>query len=46
MAKKAGGSIRYREMGKLSEALEDQKVFINRELDERYPMTPLSLPWR
>ena len=38
MAKKAGGSIRYREMGKLSEALEDQKVFINRELDERYPM--------
>ena len=38
MAKKAGGSIRYREMGKLSEALENQKVFINRELDENYPM--------
>lgn len=38
MAKKAGGSIRYREMGKLSEALVNQKVFINRELDENYPM--------
>lgn len=38
LAKKAGGSIRYREMGKLSEALENQKVFINRELDAGYPM--------
>lgn len=38
LAKRGGGSIRYREMGKLSEALENHKVFINRELDGQYPM--------
>ncbi len=38
LAKQGGGSIRYRELGKLSEALENHKVFINRELDEQYPM--------
>lgn len=37
-AKKGGNSICYREYGALSEALKDHRVYINRELDERYPM--------
>ena len=38
MARRGGNSIRYRELGKLSEVLGDHKVYINRELDEQYPM--------
>lgn len=38
MARKGGNSIRYRELGKLSEVLEDHKVYINRQLDEHFPM--------
>lgn len=37
-ARKLGNSIRYPDMGVLYEALEARKVFINRKLDEKYPL--------
>lgn len=33
-----GNSIRYAEMGELSETLKEGKVYINRQMDERYPL--------
>lgn len=33
-----GNSIRYAEMGELSETLKAGKVYINRQMDERYPL--------
>ncbi len=37
-ARVLGNSIRYREFGPLYEALENHKVFINRQLDEKLPL--------
>ncbi len=37
-ARELGNSIRYPEMGEMYEALMENKVFINRKLDERYPL--------
>jgi dTDP-4-dehydrorhamnose reductase len=37
-ARQMGVSIRYTEMGRLSEAILSKKVFINRELEEGYPL--------
>lgn len=37
-ARELGNSIRYREMGEMYEDLEAQKVYINRRLDEHYPL--------
>lgn len=37
-ARKLGNSIRYPDMGVLYEALKARKVFINRKLDDRYPL--------
>lgn len=37
-ARQGGNSIRYREWGELSEALENHKVYINRRMEEKYPM--------
>lgn len=37
-AKILGKSIRYRELGEVYETLASKKVFINRTLDDRYPM--------
>lgn len=37
-ARKGGNSIRYKEYGKMSEALQNHKVYINRELNQNYPM--------
>lgn len=37
-AKCLGNSIKYREMGELYEALSEGKVYINRKMDERYPL--------
>ena len=37
-ARKGGNSIQYWELGSLSEALQNHKVYINRELRENYPM--------
>ena len=37
-ARKGGNSVRYREYGELSEALENGKIYINRKLNENYPM--------
>lgn len=36
-ARKMGHSIRYREMGELSEEILEKKVFINRQIDDQYP---------
>jgi len=36
--KSLGNSIRYREMGEMYETLAAGKVFINRTMDERYPL--------
>ncbi len=33
-----GNSIKYSEMGEMTETLKDRKVFINRKLDDRYPL--------
>ena len=33
-----GNSIRYAEMGELSETIKEGKVYINRQMDERYPL--------
>ena len=38
MARKLGNSVKYVEMAELEEALTHRRVFINRRLDERYPM--------
>lgn len=37
-AREMGNSIRYTEMGELYEELSKHKVFINRKMDERYPL--------
>lgn len=37
-AKMLGNSIRYTELGELYETLAARKVYINRKLDERYPL--------
>ena len=37
-AKLLGNSIRYTEMGELYETLAEGKVYINRQMDERYPL--------
>ena len=37
-AKKMGNSIRYTELGELYETIAERKVFINRKLDEQYPL--------
>lgn len=37
-ARQLGNSIRYPEMGELYETLTARKVYINRKLDERYPL--------
>jgi len=37
-ARMLGQSIQYTKMGKMSEALADRKVFINREMDPEYPL--------
>ncbi len=37
-ARMLGSSIRYTEMGELYETLKERKVFINRRMDERYPL--------
>ncbi len=37
-AKSLGNSIRYPEMGELYQTVSAGKVFINREMDERYPL--------
>ena len=37
-ARSGGNSIRYMEFGEMSEALKNKRPFINRSLDERYPM--------
>ncbi len=37
-AQMLGNSIKYSEMGELTETLKDRKVFINRKLDDRYPL--------
>ncbi|MCC8137177.1 MAG: NAD(P)-dependent oxidoreductase [Clostridiales bacterium] len=37
-ARKMGKSIQYLEMDDLSEALKERRVYINKKLDERYPM--------
>lgn len=38
VARKLGNSIRYPEMGELYESLKERKVYINRKMDERYPL--------
>lgn len=37
-AKELGNSIRYSEMGEFYETIKSGKVFINRKMDERYPL--------
>lgn len=37
-AKVLGNSIRYRELSEIYESLTERKVYINRKLDEQYPM--------
>lgn len=37
-ARKGGNSLRYQDWEGLWEALKDHKVYINRQMDERYPM--------
>ena len=37
-AKSLGNSIRFREMGEVYETLLERKVYINRKMDERYPL--------
>lgn len=37
-AKLLGNSIRYTELGELYETLSNRKVYINRKLDDRYPL--------
>ncbi|MBO4981520.1 MAG: NAD(P)-dependent oxidoreductase [Lachnospiraceae bacterium] len=37
-ARMLGNSIKYTEMGEMYETLLEQKVFINRKMDERYPL--------
>lgn len=37
-ARTFGNSIRYTEMGALSQAIQEQKVFINKTLDAQYPL--------
>ena len=37
-AKSLGKSLRYREMGEVYDTLAGRKVYINRSLDEKYPM--------
>lgn len=37
-ARMLGNSIRFTEMGELYESLADHKVFINRKMDDRYPL--------
>lgn len=38
VARKLGNSIRYPEMGELYKSLKERKVYINRQMDERYPL--------
>ena len=38
VARQLGNSIRYPDMGELYEALCQRKVYVNRQLDERYPL--------
>nr|MBP3597942.1 NAD(P)-dependent oxidoreductase [Eubacterium sp.] len=38
VARKLGNSIRYPEMGEMYQCLLEQKVYINRQLDEKYPL--------
>lgn len=37
-AKSLGNSIRYRELGEVYDTLQERKVYINRKMDERYPL--------
>lgn len=37
-ARMLGNSIKYTEMGEMYETLTERKVFINRKMDERYPL--------
>ena len=37
-AKSMGNSIRYRELGEVFDTLQERKVYINRKMDERYPL--------
>jgi len=37
-ARELGNSIRYQEFGDMYESLENHRVFINKKLDERYPI--------
>ena len=37
-ARAMGNSIQYTQMGEMYEALSEHKVFINRKMDERYPL--------
>jgi len=37
-ARQLGSSIRYTEMGSLSQAIQDQRVYINKTLDAQYPL--------
>lgn len=42
-SKVMGKSIRYRELGEVYDTLSERKVYINRELDEKYPMMASSI---
>lgn len=37
-AQMLGNSIKYSDMGEMTQTLNDKKVFINRKLDDRYPL--------
>lgn len=37
-AKSMGNSIKYRELGEVYDTLRERKVYINRKMDERYPL--------
>ena len=37
-ARSLGNSIRYKEMTEIYDALTEQKVYINKNMDERYPL--------
>lgn len=37
-ARMLGNSLRYREMGEMYRTLREQRVYINRKMDERYPL--------
>ena len=42
-ARSGGNSIRYMECGEMSEALKNRRPYINRSLDEHYPMMAIAI---